>query len=50
VGSKVFSEKIEYLGQSTQSFRIDFSTYPKGIYFVRLQSEGQINVKRVIIQ
>jgi len=50
VGSIVFSNKVEYNGQSTQSFKIDFSTYPKGIYFVRLQSEGQIMVKRVIIQ
>jgi hypothetical protein len=50
IGTKVFGDKVEYTGQSTQSFKINFSTYPKGIYFVRLQSEGQIKVKRVIIQ
>ncbi|HHB51862.1 MAG TPA: T9SS type A sorting domain-containing protein, partial [Saprospiraceae bacterium] len=33
-----------------QSWKLDFSTYPKGIYFIRLQSEGQIKVKRIIIQ
>ncbi len=50
LGSKVFGGSVNYNGQSTQSWKIDFSTYPKGIYFIRLQSEGQIKVKRIIIQ
>ena len=50
VGSKVYSESIKSSGLSTQSFKLDFSTYPKGIYYVRLQSKGQISVKKIIIQ
>jgi hypothetical protein len=50
LGSKVFGDNVNYNSQSTQSWKLDFSTYPKGIYFIRLQSEGQIKVKRIIIQ
>jgi len=50
IGSKVYTEEFKYTGKSTQSFKLDFSTYPKGIYFIKLQSEGRIKVNRVIIQ
>ena len=50
IGSKVFGDKVNYSGQSKKSWKIDLSTYSKGIYFVRLQSKGQIKVKRIIIQ
>jgi len=50
IGSKVFGNKVNYNGQSTQSWKLDFSTYPKGIYYIRLSSEGQIKVKRIVIQ
>lgn len=50
IGVKVFGDKVELGGQSTKSYKIDFSSYPSGIYFIKLQSEGQIKVKRLIIQ
>ena len=50
IGSKVYGKIIESTGQSTQTVNIDFSTYSKGIYFVKLQSEGKIKVKKIIVQ
>lgn len=50
LGSQVFAEQIQPSGQSTQSWNIDLSAFAKGIYFVRLQSNNQIKVQRVIIQ
>ncbi len=50
IGSKVFAKEFNYSGQGTQSFKFDFNTYPKGIYFIKLQSEGKIRVNRLIIR
>jgi hypothetical protein len=49
-GSVVFKDQVNYNGQATQSWKLDFSTYPKGVYFIRLQSADRIKVKRVIVQ
>jgi hypothetical protein len=49
-GSQLFIETSSFGSQQTQSFKFDLASYPKGIYFVRLQSNASTIVKRVIIK
>ena len=50
VGKIVFTEKVTYDGTDTQTWKLDFSTYAKGIYHIRLISNGDIKVKRIVVQ
>jgi hypothetical protein len=50
VGNKVFGDEITIESQSAISREIDLSSYPNGIYYLRLYREGQIKVKKIIIQ
>ncbi len=50
VGSVVFTDKVKYEGSSTQTWKLDFSTFAKGVYHIRLHSNGDIKVKRIAIQ
>jgi hypothetical protein len=50
VGAIVFEENFENNGNKTQTWKLDLSSRAKGVYFIQLQSEGKIQVKRLIIQ
>ncbi len=50
VGAVVYSDKVSNNGNSKQTWKLDFSTYAKGVYYVRLHSNGDIKVKRIVIQ
>ncbi|MCK5788235.1 MAG: T9SS type A sorting domain-containing protein, partial [Chlamydiia bacterium] len=50
VGAVVFTDKVTYEGNDTQTWKLDFSTFAKGVYHIRLHSNGDIKVKRIIIQ
>jgi hypothetical protein len=50
VGALVYSDKVSNAGNSKQTHKLDFSAYSKGVYYVRLHSNGSIKVKRIVIQ
>ncbi len=50
VGAVVFTDKVVYEGLDTKTWKLDFSSFAKGVYHIRLHSNGDIKVKRVVIQ
>ena len=50
LGSVVYSDKVSNDGSGKQTWKLDFSSYAKGVYYVRLHSNGDIKVKRIVIQ
>ncbi len=50
IGKVVYSDKVKADGANTQTWKLDFSNFAKGIYHIRLQSNGDIKVKRIVIQ
>ena len=50
VGALVFEKEFENHGTKIQTLELDLSSQAKGVYFIQLQSEGKIQVERLIIQ
>ena len=50
VGAVVYSNKLIYSGKDTQTMKLDFSNFAKGVYYIRLFSDGEIKVKSLIIK
>jgi hypothetical protein len=47
-GKPILGETLK--AAKTVSRQLDLSTYPKGIYFVKVQSDGQIQTEKMVIQ
>ena len=47
-GKTILQESIN--GTRTLTKKLDLSNYPKGVYFVKLQSAGQVKTEKMVIQ
>jgi len=49
-GRQVFAGTIDPAGKQSVSRQLDVSSYPKGIYLMKLRSEGKVSVSRFMVQ
>ncbi|MCF8296180.1 MAG: lamin tail domain-containing protein [Saprospiraceae bacterium] len=49
-GQTIFCEKLNNVNSAKYTKALDFSNYPKGVYFIRLTTKDVVLTERVIIQ
>ena len=49
-GQKIYCEKIKNINSLIYKKQLDLSTYPKGVYFIKLINDDFVKVDKIIIQ
>jgi photosystem II stability/assembly factor-like uncharacterized protein len=49
-GQVLYSATLEPAGNQSVTRQLDVSSYPSGMYFVKLQSEDKVSVTRFVVQ
>ena len=49
-GQLIYCKKLNNVNSQKYSQQLDFSNYPKGVYFIRLTTKDVVLTERIIIQ